>query len=125
LNYLRFKDFLVQLGLLTELSSMMAESKERGLLFDMWKILNGEQNDSVQTDDMRVLVQVILRVIDSKRVLNVAPKDPVETQSASQEMNETDKIGFRNNRDQYCIRHGEVQKLQSHFKIFYLNSLQF
>jgi hypothetical protein len=104
---------------------MMAESKERGLLFDMWKILNGEQNDSVQTDDMRVLVQVILRVIDSKRVLNVAPKDPVETQSASQEMNETDKIGFRNNRDQYCIRHCEVQKLQSHFKIFYLNSLQF
>lgn len=42
MNYLRFKDFLVNLGLLSEISSMQAESKERGLLFDMWKILKGE-----------------------------------------------------------------------------------
>jgi hypothetical protein len=71
INYLRFKDFLVQLGLLSELSSMQADSKERGLLFDMWRILKGDANDFVYTEDMRVLVQVILRLIDPKRVLNV------------------------------------------------------
>lgn len=75
INYLRFKDFLVQLGLLSEISSMQAESKERGLLFDMWRILKGEINEIVYTEDTRVLVQVILRLIDSRRVLNVAPKD--------------------------------------------------
>ena len=54
---------------------MQAESKERGLLFDMWRILKGEQNEYVLTEDTRGLVQVILRLIDPKRVLNVAPKD--------------------------------------------------
>ena len=79
INYLRFKDFLVQLGLLREISSMQAESKERGLLFDMWRILKGELNEVVYTEDTRVLVQVILRLIDPKRVLNVAPKDLQES----------------------------------------------
>lgn len=65
----------MQLGLLSEISSMQAESKERGLLFDMWRILKGEQNDFVKTEDTRVLVQVILRIIDPSRVLNVATKD--------------------------------------------------
>lgn len=66
---------------------MQAESKERGLLFDMWRILKGEVNEYVYTEDMRILVQVIVRLIDPKRVLNVAPKElNQETQSASQEV---------------------------------------
>lgn len=84
---MRFKDFLVELGLLSQISSMQAESKERGLLFDMWRILKGEVNEYVYTEDMRILVQVIVRLIDPKRVLNVAPKElNQETQSASQEV---------------------------------------
>lgn len=39
LNYLRFKDFLVHLGLLSDLASMQSESQERALLYDLWKIL--------------------------------------------------------------------------------------
>jgi hypothetical protein len=97
------------MGLLSEISSMQAESKERSLLFDMWKILKGDANETVYTEDMRVVVQVILRVIDPKRVVNVDPKEVQESQSASQvvEMN----IGFKNAKDQFCIRHCEVQKL--------------
>lgn len=72
----------MQLGLLSEISSMQAESKERGLLFDMWRILKGELNEVVYTEDIRVLVQVILRLIDPRRVLNVAPKDLQESQSS-------------------------------------------
>ena len=44
------------MGLLSEISSMQAESKERALLFDMWRILNGERNESVNVEDTRVLV---------------------------------------------------------------------
>jgi hypothetical protein len=73
---------------------------------------------------MRVLVQVILRLIDPKRVLNVAPKDlKQDFQSANQELDQTERMGFKNTKDQFCIRHCEVPKIQSHFNIFYLNKL--
>jgi len=71
LNYLKFKDFLVMLGFLTEHSAINSESHERTLLFDFWKILGGEEADVVYTENIRVLAQVIVRLIDIKRVLNI------------------------------------------------------
>lgn len=35
------------------------------------------------------------------------------------------EIGFKNDKDQLCIRANEVQKIQTHFKVYYLNRLQF
>lgn len=70
LNYLRYKDFLVQLGLLTDIASMQSESQERALLYDLWKILHGEEAEHIYVENLRVMVQVILRLIDPKRVIN-------------------------------------------------------
>jgi len=71
LNYMKFKDFIVQLGFLTESKAMVAESKERGLLYDIWKILHGEQNQYVYIENIRVLAQVIARLTDQKRVIHL------------------------------------------------------
>lgn len=56
LNYLRFKDFLVHLGLLTDIASMQSESQERALLYDLWRILQGEEHEIVYIENLRVMV---------------------------------------------------------------------
>ena len=61
----------MQLGLLSELASMQSESKERSLLFDLWRSMQGDANEYVEIDSLKVIIQVILRLIDAKRVLNV------------------------------------------------------
>jgi len=63
------------LGLLTEQSSLHANSPERALLFDLWKILTAEETDTIYVENLRVMVQVILRLIDSTRVLPVPASD--------------------------------------------------
>lgn len=73
LNYLKFKDLLVRLGCLTDFAAMSSESEERALLYDMWVILKGEETETIYVENLRVLVQVIMRMIDGKRVLNVPP----------------------------------------------------
>lgn len=50
---------------------MQSESKERALLYDLWKILKGEINEYIMVENLRVAVQVIVRLIDLKRVLNI------------------------------------------------------
>ena len=65
---------MVQLGLLTDISSMQSESVERALLFDLWRVLKGEQTEVVYLENLRVMVQVITRLIDAKRVYE--PKKP-------------------------------------------------
>ena len=41
------------------------------MLYDLWKILRGEINEFVMVENLRVAVQVIVRLIDLKRVLNI------------------------------------------------------
>ena len=71
MNYLRYKDMLISLGLLRESAYAVAESVERQLIYDLWKILRGEETEQIYVENLRVLIQVILRLIDTKRVLNV------------------------------------------------------
>lgn len=62
---------LVQLGFMTETSYALSDSKERTLLYDIWKILRGdEDSETVYIENLRVLLQVILKIIDPKRVYN-------------------------------------------------------
>jgi hypothetical protein len=71
INYLKMKDMVVQLGLMTEASYALSDSKERTLLYDIWKILReDEDSESIQVENLRVLLQVILKIIDHKRVIN-------------------------------------------------------
>ena len=48
-----------------------SESQERQVLYDLWKILRGEETEMIYVENLRVLVQVILRLIDPKRVVDV------------------------------------------------------
>jgi hypothetical protein len=41
LNYLRLKELLVGLGMMTE-DAANSDSKERVLLYDLWKLIRGE-----------------------------------------------------------------------------------
>jgi hypothetical protein len=51
------KDMVVQLGLMTEASYALSDSKERTLLYDIWKILReDEDSESIQVENLRVLL---------------------------------------------------------------------
>ena len=76
---MKFKDFVVSLGFLSEFKAMATESPERALLFDLWKVLQGEANEYVDADNLRVMAQLVSRLIDSRRVLNVPLEHQVST----------------------------------------------
>ena len=67
LNYLKLKEFLVCLGMMTEAASNQ-DSKERTLLYDMWKLLRGEDKQEVNVEDVRIVTMVINRMTDDKRI---------------------------------------------------------
>ena len=48
------------------------DSSERILLYEIWRMLKGDQKDEVQGDDLRVLLLCILHMKDSRRI-GVAP----------------------------------------------------
>lgn len=56
LNYLRFKDILIQLGLLTEMSYANSESPERQILYDLWRILRGEETETIYVENLRIVL---------------------------------------------------------------------
>ena len=39
-------------------------------MYDLWKILHGEDNEHIYVENLRVMAQVVNKVIDPKRVLN-------------------------------------------------------
>jgi hypothetical protein len=43
-------------------SNLNIDSQERILLYDMWKILRGEENNEVKPNNLRVILQVITRL---------------------------------------------------------------
>lgn len=44
------------------------DSKERVLLYDLWKLLKGEQNEEISLDDVKVIIMCTLRMNDHKRI---------------------------------------------------------
>ena len=118
------------------------DSPERQVLYDLWKILRGEEREIVYVENLRAVVQVILRLIDLKRVIDVSKLSQVNGQArqdldrnggehqgaTAEEMTPSavfGEIGFKNERGQLCVRTTEVQKIQSMFNVYYLNRLQF
>lgn len=45
-----------------------SDSNERIMLYDMWKILEGEQREEVCIEDVKILIMAILKIYDSKRI---------------------------------------------------------
>ena len=49
-------------------SAANSDSNERILLYDMWKILEGDKKEEVSIDDIKYLIMGILRFTDNKRL---------------------------------------------------------
>lgn len=45
-----------------------SDSNERILLYDMWKLLEGDKKEEVSIDDLKYLVMGILRFTDGRRL---------------------------------------------------------
>lgn len=45
-----------------------SDSTERILLYDMWKILEGDSREEVNIEDVKILIMAILKIYDSKRI---------------------------------------------------------
>lgn len=66
-NYLNLKQFIVNLGMISDIAAS-SDSTERILLYDIWKILNGEVKENINIEDLRVLLLAIMRISDHKRI---------------------------------------------------------
>ena len=67
MNYLRLKDLLINLGIIDE-AAANSDSNERVLLYDIWKLLRGEELEEVKLDDVKVVIQGMLGISDHKRI---------------------------------------------------------
>lgn len=61
------------MGFCTE-SAANSDSNERVLLYDIWRILEGDQRDFVLVDDLRTLMMSIAKITEYKRI-NVVPDE--------------------------------------------------
>jgi hypothetical protein len=95
INYLNLKQLVIKLGMISE-SGANSDSTERTLLYDLWKILEGEEREEVNIDDVKVLIMAILKNNDHKRI-------GVEATAAESKSNEDNKIGHYNDKDHFCL----------------------
>lgn len=49
-------------------NSANSDSNERILLYDLWKILRGEQKEEIKLDDVKIVIMTILRITFHKRI---------------------------------------------------------
>lgn len=49
-----------------------SDSNERVLLYDIWRILDGDSREEVLIEDLRVLIMGIMKISDHKR-LGISP----------------------------------------------------
>jgi hypothetical protein len=45
-----------------------SDSNERALLYELWKLLHGEEKEEIAIDDVRLVIMSILRMTDHKRI---------------------------------------------------------
>ena len=75
---------MVKLGFSTE-SNANSDSNERVLLYDIWRLLEGDQKEEINIDDLKILIMSIIKISDYKQRINVYP---------SEELQEYAKEGF-------------------------------
>ena len=117
INYLRLKELLCNLGMINEATSNI-DSNGRALLYDLWRLLQGELREEVNLEDVKVVIMSILRMNDHKRI-GVSSE---EAQTEHQRHDPRD-FGFYNNKDKFCLRIEDISKIQKHFNLLYLNRL--
>ena len=55
------------MGMINEYAAN-SDSNERILLFDMWKILEGEEREEVNIEDVKVIIMAIFKIYEHKRI---------------------------------------------------------
>lgn len=45
-----------------------SDSNERALLYELWKLLRGEESEEVALSDVKLVIMAILRMTDHKRI---------------------------------------------------------
>ena len=45
-----------------------SDSMERVLLYDIWKILKGEEKEEITLEDTKIIIMTILRITSHKRI---------------------------------------------------------
>jgi hypothetical protein len=98
LNYLRLKELLIHLGMINE-QAANNDSNERALLYELWKLLRGEEKEEVTLEDVKTVVMAILRMSDHKRI-GVASTE----KQTQQEQDDPKNFGHYNEREQFCLR---------------------
>ena len=100
---------------------MTPDTKERQLLYDLWRDLTRDQGDVAYVENTRVMVQVIIRLIDPKRVYNKREGSQVregdhdrqraDVGGANVSPKDEGFPGFLSQSGQLCIRPSEVPKI--------------
>jgi UV DNA damage repair endonuclease len=67
INYLNLKQLMVQMGFISELAAN-SDSNERILLYDMWRILEGDQREEVATDNLRCLIMALSKIMEYRNI---------------------------------------------------------
>lgn len=143
LNYLRFKEFLVEMCLMTEQQASQ-DCHENQLAFDLWEIIapkvdrevhmsvaNTESLADIEQDyldkvkdkmitlnDLKTVLMAILRFNDGKRFMDAAEAPMPQSEG---------ETGFRKPDDptnRFMLRYEELGSLRLHFEPFYLTRLQ-
>ena len=109
MNYLNLKQFIVSLGMSSEYSAN-TDSNERILLYDIWKILDGEVKEQIMIEDLRVLLMAIMRITDHKRIGVERPSNDDENTYQTKRLTSQSNldevrygVGFFNDKGQYSI----------------------
>lgn len=85
-------------------------------------MLERDQDETISTENLKTVVQVILRIIDPKKVIE--HPSPFQDDALLNKNLEITSLGYLNESTQLCFRSYEVQKLQTYFNPFYINRLQ-
>ncbi|TNV84608.1 hypothetical protein FGO68_gene10178 [Halteria grandinella] len=121
LNYIRFKELLMRLGLISELTnhttSANIDSQESVLIIELWKLLKSKQvqedeegkQEDVRIKDAKVATMAILR-IQHHQPSTLPPSD--------------EQYG-RHLAGNFTFADGDIPRIQKRFNLFYLNRLQF
>lgn len=73
INYYNMKQLLVMMGFCSE-QAANSDSNERVLLYDIWRILEGDQREEVTVEDVKTLLMGIVKITEFKRI-NAVPNE--------------------------------------------------
>jgi hypothetical protein len=123
INYLRLKELLILLGMIDE-KAANSDSNERVLLYELWKLLRGEERQEIALNDVKMVIMVVLRMHQEHKRVGGAEENRYGQVQSPQEQEDPNNIGFYNDQDKFCLRANDVSKVHKKFNIFYLNRLQ-